>query len=70
MTIPTKEITIAAVSILGGIAIGKLTNEKMNAFVSENLNLPQKWSLENFKVTLPWMRCFECNPRFNLVGGD
>ncbi|MBR4643494.1 MAG: DUF4127 family protein [Selenomonadaceae bacterium] len=50
--------------------MNSLTDEKMHAFVSENLILPKNFRLENFKVTLPWMRCFECKPRFDLVGGD
>ena len=44
-----------------------LLNEKMKAFVNENLILPRKWRLEDLKSRLPWQRTFECDSRFKLV---
>lgn len=48
----------------------KLLNEKMTAFAAENLRLPSRWRLEDLRVSLPWFRTFECDPRFDLIGGD
>lgn len=45
----------------------KLLNERMTAFAAENLILPRRWRLEDLKVSLPWQRTFECDPRFKLV---
>lgn len=45
----------------------QLLNERMNAFVAENLRLPRRWRLENLNVRLPWQRTFECDPRFTLA---
>ena len=47
-----------------------LTSDKMNAFAAENLILPRRFYLKNLNVTLPWYRVFECDPRFDLLGGD
>lgn len=46
----------------------KLLNERMKEFTAKNLLLPSQWRLEDLKVTLPWQRTFECDPRFKLVG--
>ena len=43
-----------------------LTNEKMKAFADENLRLPGNLRFDYFNVTLPWLRTFECDPRFKL----
>lgn len=48
----------------------KLLNERMTAFAAANLHLPNRLRFEDFKVTLPWQRTFECDPRFKLIGGD
>ena len=45
----------------------KLLNERMNAFASENLRLPNRWHLKNLNCTLPWKRTFECKPQFELA---
>ena len=47
--------------------MNSLTTEKISAFAAENLILPRSRSFENFKVTLPWLRTFECKPRFELA---
>ncbi|MBR3497863.1 MAG: DUF4127 family protein [Selenomonadaceae bacterium] len=44
----------------------KILNERMLALVAEHLHLPNHWRLENLKFTLPWLRTFECSPRFEL----
>ena len=44
-----------------------LTTEKIKAFAVANLILPRGLRLEGLKVSLPWHRVFECDPRFNLV---
>ena len=44
-----------------------LTTEKIKAFAAVNLILPRGLSLEDLKVSLPWHRVFECDPRFKLV---
>ena len=44
----------------------KILNERMLALVAEHLHLPNRWRLENLKFTLPWLRTFECSPRFEL----
>ena len=44
-----------------------LLNEKISAFAADNLLLPNSWRLENLKVTLPWKRTFECDPRFLIT---
>ena len=46
----------------------KLLNEKMTAFATANLRLPNGWRLEDLKFTLPWQRTFECDSRFKIVG--
>ena len=46
--------------------MNSLTTEKMSAFAAENLIVPSRWQLKNLNVTLPWLRVFECCPRFNL----
>ena len=43
-----------------------LLNEKMSAFAAKNLFLPNRWRIEDLKVTLPWKRTFECDPRFSI----
>lgn len=45
----------------------KLLNERMTAFIAENLTLPRRYRLENLKVTFPWQRTFECDPRFEIA---
>ena len=52
------------------LPLEKLLNEKMTAFIAENLRLPSRWHLANLKFSLPWQRTFECDPRFDLVGSD
>ena len=47
--------------------MNELTTERISTFAAENLRLPQRWQLENLNVTLPWLRVFECNPRFTLA---
>ena len=49
-------------------ACEKLLNERMKEFTAKNLLLPRQWRLEDLKVTLPWQRTFECDPRFKFVG--
>ena len=49
------------------LPLEKLLNERMNSFAAENLILPRRWHLKDFKVTLPWQRTFECDPRFKLA---
>ena len=44
-----------------------LTTEKIKAFAAANLILPRGLRLEDLKVSLPWHRVFECDPRFKLV---
>ncbi|MBQ3445006.1 MAG: DUF4127 family protein [Selenomonadaceae bacterium] len=44
-----------------------LTTEKIRAFAAANLILPQGLRLEDLKVSLPWHRVFECDPRFKLA---
>ena len=46
----------------------KLLNERMKEFAAANILLPRQWRLEDLKITLPWQRTFECDPRFKLVG--
>ncbi|MBQ7453819.1 MAG: DUF4127 family protein [Selenomonadaceae bacterium] len=46
--------------------IEKSLNDKMIAFAEKNLRLPNRWRLENLKVTLPWRRSFECYARFEV----
>ena len=43
------------------------TTEKIKAFAAANLILPRGLCLEDLKVSLPWHRVFECDPRFKLV---
>ena len=47
-------------------ACEQLLNERMKSFAAENLLLPSRWRLEDFRVTLPWQRTFECYPQFKL----
>lgn len=47
--------------------INALTTEKMKSFAANNLLVPRKWSIEDFKVYLPWKRIFECDPHFKLA---
>lgn len=42
-------------------------NEKMHAFAEKNLRLPNGWHFAEFKVSLPWERTFECDPRVKLA---
>ena len=46
--------------------IEKILNEKMRAFADKNLHLPNGWKFSDFKVTLPWQRSFECDPRIKI----
>ncbi len=46
------------------LPLEKMLNEKMTAFVAENLKV--RWRLEDLKFSLPWQRTFECDPRFKL----
>ena len=48
------------------LPLEKMLNEKMTAFVTENLKVPNRWRLEDLKFSLPWQRTFECDPRFKL----
>lgn len=47
-------------------ACEELLNERMKSFAAANLLLPSQWRLEDFKVTLPWQRTFECFPQFKF----
>ena len=48
------------------LPLEKLLNERMKEFIAANIKLPNHWRLEDFEVTLPWQRTFECDPRFEL----
>ena len=73
-----QEIVVASYSTPGeGVPLNlgeklppleKLLNERMKEFTAKNLLLPSQWRLEDLKVTLPWQRTFECDPRFKFVG--
>ncbi len=45
----------------------KLLNERMTAFVADNLKLPNGLRFAEFAVRLPWKRTFECDPRFTFA---
>ena len=43
----------------------KETERLVREFVEENLKLPKGFAYRDLKVTLPWNRLFECDPRFD-----
>ncbi|MCR5834766.1 MAG: DUF4127 family protein [Selenomonadaceae bacterium] len=46
--------------------VNEILSDKMKDFAAQNLNVPSRWRMENFKTYLPWQRLFECDPRFTL----
>lgn len=47
--------------------VNDMTTEKIKAFAAANLILPRGLRLNDLKVSLPWHRVFECDPRFSLT---